>query len=92
MAPMRKKLMNMWILTIMCTWDALSVNANRMKQSLDHFLLERQKNTGVAQTSRTDSSVVLRHGRTCSKMGGAILRIGKQESGAIVQSFKPLLG
>ena len=31
------------------------------------FLLERQKITGMAETCRTNGSVVPRHGRTCSK-------------------------
>ena len=46
MAPMRKKLINMWILTIMCTWDALSVSANRMKQSLDLFCWNDRRTPG----------------------------------------------
>ena len=45
-----------------CSWPckfgcALSVNANRMKQSLNI--------TRMAKTARTNSSVVLRYGRTC---------------------------
>ena len=65
----------MWILTnphhflTMCTCDALSVNANRMKQSLnnirrclDHtcYRWSDRQTTGMAETSRTNSSVVLR--------------------------------
>ena len=65
----------------MYTWDVLSVNANRMKQlsnkirrCLNHvFLLEQRKNTGMAKTSLTNCSVVLRHGRACAKMCRAIL-------------------
>ena len=37
-------------------------------------------------------SVVLRHGRTCSKMRGTMLRIGKQEDRATVQGFQYLFG
>ena len=51
-----------------------------------HFL------TGMGKTSREISGVVLRHGRTCSKMQWAILRIGKQECGATLHSFKSLPG
>ena len=43
------------------------------------FCWSNRKITGVAKTSRTNSSVVLRHGGTCSKMRWAILRIGKKK-------------
>ena len=43
--------------------------------------------TGMAKTSRTKSSVVLRHGRTCSIMRWAILWVGKQESRATFEEF-----
>ena len=36
-----------------------------------------RKITGMAETSRANSSVVLRYGRTCSKMRWAVLWIGK---------------
>ena len=47
--------------------------------------------TRMGLTSRKNFSVVLRHGRTCSKMRGTILRIGKQKDGATFQSFHPCL-
>ena len=47
----------------------------------------------VRKTSSTNSSVVLRHGRTCSEMNWTILWTSKQKkNGATVQSFKPLFG
>ena len=75
-------------------WDVLSVNANRMKQLLNNttrclnhvFLQEQQKNYWDDKTLGTNCSVVLWHGRTCSKMRWAILWNGKQESAATVQS------
>ena len=84
----------------MCTWDALSVNANRMKQSLNSirrclshvFLLEQQKLPRVAETSSTNGSVVLRRGGTCSKMCWTKLWVGKQESSATLQSLASLFG
>ena len=101
-----KRWWSMWILTnphhflTMSTWDVLGVNANRMKIFLnkkrwcsnDVFLLEQPKITRMWKTSRKDGCVVLRHGRTCSKMRWTILWTGKQESEATVQSFKSLLG
>ena len=50
------------------------------------------KITRMAKTSRKNCSVVLRHGRTCSKMRGKVLRIGEQKDRATVQSFKQLFG
>ena len=57
-----------------------------------YFCWSNRKITGVGKASRTDSSVVPRHGGTCSNMRWAILPIGKQKSGATVQSFKSLPG
>ena len=51
-----------------------------------------EKLPGWGQTSRKNFSVVLRHGRTCSKMRGTVLRIGKQKDGATIQSFPSLFG
>ena len=55
------------------------------------LLLEHQKITRMGQTSRKNFSVVLRHGRTCSKMRGTVLRTGKQDR-AITQGFSSLFG
>ena len=44
----------------------------------------------VGEASRNNSSMVVRHGRTCSKMRSTILRAGKQEGGAVEQSFEVL--
>ena len=46
--------------------------------------------TRMGKTSRKNFSVVLRHGRTCSKMRGTVLRIGKQKDGATFQGFSSL--
>ena len=51
-----------------------------------------EKLPGWDKTSRENFSVVLRHGRTCSKMRGTVLRIGKQEDGATFQGFQSLFG
>ena len=103
--PCERNWWNMWTLTnphhflTMCTWDALSGNTNRMKQSLNSntkmfesriFCWTDRKITGMAETSRTNRGVVLRHGRTRSKMRWAILWIGKQESGATSLTFASL--
>ena len=87
MAPRWKHNEKMWILTnphrflTMCTWDVLSVDANRMKQLLNNtrrcvnhvFLLEQRKNYRDGKTSSANCSVVRRHGGTCSKMRHAIV-------------------
>ena len=44
------------------------------------------------QTSRKNFSVVLRYGRTCSKMLETVLRIGNQEDRATIQGFQSLFG
>ena len=51
------------------------------------FLLEQLKITRVGQTSRKNFSVVPRHGRTCSKKRGTVLRFGKQKDGTTIQGF-----
>ena len=67
---------------------------NTTQRCLSHVLLmEQQKNTGVAKTSHTYNGVVLRYGRTCSKMCGTILRrIGEHKSGPTLQIFASLFG
>ena len=93
--PCGRNIWNMWILTkphdflIMCTWDALSVNVNRMKQLLDNmrrclnhvFLLVQQKNY------RDGKNLTHKPWRGLTTWNCQI-----KESGAIVQSFKSLLG
>ena len=108
MAPMWKKLMkNVDILTnqlhflITYTWDVLNVSANRMKSLLRNvqkwknpvFLLEQLKNYQVGK------SLTQRPSRGCTTWKDMlenalsdIVKIGKQESGATVQSLKPLPG
>ena len=76
-------------------WNLLkNVDIDEPTSFLDHvysdvwvtyFCWSNRTISGVAETSRRNSSVVLRHGGTCSKMRWAILRIGKQESGATLQ-------
>ena len=59
----------------MYTWHAFVVNANQVKRLLNNirrclnhvFLLEQLTITGLGKASRENCSVVLRHGRTCSK-------------------------
>ena len=50
------------------------------------------KITRVGKTSRNNGCVLLRCGRTSSKMRWTMLWVGKQESGAVISSFKSLLG
>ena len=78
----------------------LNVNANRMKlllsnakKCLNHvFLLEQLKNYQGGPNLTKNSCVVLRHGRTCSKMRWEILRAGKQKDRAVLCGSKSLLG
>ena len=51
-----------------------------------------EKLPGWDEPRAKNFSVVLRHGRTCSKMHGTVLRIGKQKDGATIQSFSSLFG
>ena len=84
-----------------CTWVALTENANRMKQSLnskrkcssDVYLLEQQKKFPGWQKPHAQT-VAWSYDMegNAQKMRSATLRIGKQESGAALQSFKPLPG
>ena len=55
-----------------------------------YFCWSNREMTEVAKASRKNSRVVLRHGRTCSKIRWGILRAGKQESGA--RSWKNFRG
>ena len=59
---------------------------------ITHFCWSNGKLPGWEETSRENSRVVPRHGRTCSKMRSGILRAGKQKCGAVVHSPEPLLG
>ena len=59
-----------------CKPNELIINWRTEKWSNHEFLLEHRKNTR----------------RACSKMLWEILRTGKQDSGAVIQSFKSLLG
>ena len=107
LAPMWKRWWKMWILTnlplslTMCTWDALSVNANRMKQLLKNIrrclnhvcLLEQLKNyqDGKSLTQRRLRGPTIWKD-ILKKMRWATLWTGKQETGATVQSVKSLFG
>ena len=59
---------------------------------IPYFCWSNREITRIGQTSRKNFSVVLRHGRTCWKMRGTVLRIGKQKDGATTQSFSSLFG
>ena len=48
---------------------------------IPYFCWSNRETTRTGQTSRKNFSVVLRHGRTCSKKRGTVLRIGKQKDG-----------
>ena len=76
----------MWMWTERnCYWVPSNVRTT-------NFCWSNWKVTRVWTTSRKDGCVVLRHGRTCSKMRWKILRTGEQKDRAVVQSLKPLLG
>ena len=83
MAPMwndEKKtliLTNQLHILITCIWDVLTMSTNRTKLLLmnsercsNHEISAgaTEKIPGCEKTSRKDGCVVLRHGRTCSKM------------------------
>ena len=57
-----------------------------------YFSWSNRKITVMAENSRTNSSVVLRHGGTRSKMCWTIPWIGKEDSGATSLSFASLFG
>ena len=95
MAPMWKKVMkNLWYWrTDIISWPCVSTwMQTKWKDYWTIFtklwITEQLKNYRDRKNARTNSSVVLWHGRTCSKMRWAILWTGKQESGATLQSFK----
>ena len=94
--PRRRNRWNLWtsenqhhFLTT-CILDALNVNVKRTKL----FLIKKEKSnmTRVGETSRKDSRMVLRHGRTCSKVRRKVLWTGKQKERTLVQSFNSMLG
>ena len=58
---------------------------------ITYFCWSNWKITRLGKASRKDRRVVLRHGRTCSKMRWAILRAGKQKSGATYKVSSPCL-
>ena len=51
-----------------------------------------EKLPGPEKLHAKNRGLVLRHGRTCSKMRSAVLRTDKQNSRAAFQSFKSLRG
>ena len=57
-----------------------------------YFFWRNRKITRTGQTALKNFSAVLWHGRTCSKMRGTVLRIGKQEDRATTQGFQSLFG
>ena len=72
-----------------CVSHAEKIKKYAMIFSQGHWT---EKLSGIGKNSVANCTVVLRHGRTCSKMRWEILRTGKQECGATVQSFQSLLG
>ena len=106
MAPMWKKLKKRWswrtniiswpcILVMHSTWMQTQWNNYWSKNKdvwVTYLCCSNRKITGVWKASRKNCGVVLRHGRTRPKMRWEILRAGKQESGATVQSFQSLPG
>ena len=94
LAPMWKRWWKTWILTnphhflyhvhLGCTQRECKPNETVIEQFtkdvwITYFRWSSRKITGMAETSRANSSVVLRYGRTCSKMRWAVeqLWIGK---------------
>ena len=73
-----------------CILDALNVNVKRTNL----FLINKEKSnmTWMGETSRKDRRMVLRHGRTCSKVRRKVLWTGKQKERTLVQSFNSMLG
>ena len=104
--PCARNWWNTWILVnpqhflITYTWDVLNMKQTESNHYwgihidvwITYFCWSNWEVTRMRKTSRKNSRVVLRHGRTCSKMRREILRAGKQKSGAAPQSFKSLLG
>ena len=76
----------------MYTWDfQMKRILNDIQRCLNHvYLLEQLKITGLGKTSRTNSSAVLRHGGTRSKMRWATLRIGKKKKWSNCTTFQVL--
>ena len=78
--------------------DALNGDANQTRKLLDNTTRSRisagatEKLPGWDKPRAKTSAWVLHHGRTCSKMRGTVLRIGKQKDGATFQSFSSLFG
>ena len=75
--------------------DALNVNANRTKSllmntetCLNHELLQELRISWVGETSRKNSRVVIRNGRTCSKM--LWFRTGEQKRQGSCTQFQAL--
>ena len=60
--------------------------------SVPYFCWSNRKISRTGQTALKNFSAVLWHGRTCSKMRGTVLRIGKQEDRASTQGFQSLFG
>ena len=83
-----------------CTWDALDVNANRTIVSLMKTKKVRVTNlcwndwaiTWVGNIAREYDRLVLRHGRSCSKVRGKMLRTVQQKDGVVVQSLNTMFG
>ena len=79
-------------------WDVFNVNAKLWNIDktiykdvrITNFCWSNWKITGVGQASRKNGCVVLRHGRTCSRIRWKILRIGEEKDRAAVQSFTSL--
>ena len=98
--PCGRNWWKLWILTTTSFLDHVhSGNANRMKQLLNNmrrclnrvFCWSKRKITGWEKSQTKTVALVVRHGKTCSKMRWAILWTGKQESGATLQNLKPLV-
>ena len=75
---------------------ALNVSSNRTQSlPMDTKCFESRISVGAAEKLpgwEKLQAVVLRHGRSCSKLRGKRLRIGKQKDKATVRSFKSFFG
>ena len=59
---------------------------------ITNFCWNNWKIIRMGKTSRQDCVIVLRHGRTCSKMHWKILRTDEQRDKAVIHSLQSLLG
>ena len=82
---------NVWCTQRECNPNGIIIKEYK-ERWITNFCSSKWKISRVGETSRKNGRVVRRHGRTCSDMRWALLRIGEQKDRAAIQSFKSLLG